>query len=139
MLTVKCLSALPGCDWHHHFGGGSSGGPPDPEAEAFVVGLFVAAAIGVLLSPLSGGLMVVVSRKIRHTFWALPAVNLVMYLVFMLARDYPGGNGEQFRGWGLVTTLGTILLLLILSLIFASIIALIRYVVRAVRGRRVNP
>lgn len=113
-LLWRCVGQ-PMCDWDHHWGGHSSGGSLDPESEAYAIGLLVAVAIGLLLSLFSGGLLSVFTRRIRHTFWVLPTVNLAAYVAFMLARDYPGGRGAQISGQGLVGTILTILLLVLLS------------------------
>jgi len=139
LTVLQGLVPLPRCDWHHWSGHHSSGASADPVADAFVVALFVVAAIGVLVSLISGGLLIVFTRRIRDMFWAIPIVNLAVYTLFLLVRPYPGGRVAQFRGEGLRHTLITVVLLLALSLILASVLGLLRLAVRAIRSAAFSP
>jgi len=140
MVTVRPpfgFVPVPLCDWHHWSGHHSSGGSADPVVEAFVVAVFVAAGIGVLASLLGGGLLILFTRRIRDMFWAIPAVNVALFVVFLLVRPYPGGIAAQFQGWGLVYTLVALVLLLLASLVVATVLALVRLVARgSLAGRR---
>ena len=131
---LEGLIPLPLCDWDGWSSHSSSTGSADPVVDAFAVAILVAIGIGVLVSFLSGGLLIVFTRRIRDMFWAIPAVNLAVYLVFLLAREYPGGREAQFRGRGLAHTLGALALLLVSSLILASVLALLRSAVRRIRS-----
>ncbi|MFB3892132.1 MAG: hypothetical protein ACE15C_08935 [Phycisphaerae bacterium] len=125
-------AALPLADlhhWHGHSGGGSA----DPTTAAFVTALFVAAGIGVFASILGGSLLIAFTTRIGNMFWAVPGLNVVLYAVFLLLRQYPGGFAQQFQGEDLAYTLISLLLLLILTLILTSLLALVRFVVRSVR------
>lgn len=133
MLTVLTLA-----DLHFHHPSGHTG-PPDPVITAFVVTLFVGLGISVLAGVLSGGLLMVFTRRIRDMFWAIPLANVAMYALFLATRSYPGGRSAQFRGGGLVDTLLGLILLLIVSLAMATILALIRRLGRAMRGKTTSP
>jgi len=134
---IEWFAPIPLCDWHG--GGHSSGVPADPIVDAYVVGFFTAVGIGILASLLSGGLMIVFTRRIRNMFWAIPAVNLALFAIFMLIRPYPGGAAAQFQNRGLTYTLVTLTALLFISLAMALILALIRLVVRAIRSSAQYP
>jgi len=134
--------SVPFCHSHHWSGHGSSGGSADPVMEAFAVTIFVVAGISVLLSLLSGGLLIAFTRRVRDMFWAIPAINVAAYGVFLLVRQYPGGFAAQFQGWELVYTLVALVMLLVASLVLASLLALTRVVVRRMRSsahRRAQP
>jgi len=66
--------------------------------------------------------------------WSIPAMNLLLYLISIYLRSYPGGFAARFEPPGLAYTIGEIVLLLVLSLIVMLILAAIRWFVNKVKG-----
>lgn len=132
LLCLALTTQTAWCDWDHfsHHGGGSPDVPVDPVFDAFMMTavLVIAASVGLLL--FGGPVLIIFTRRIRDTLWIIPAANLLLYLVSIFVRPYPGGLIERFRPPGLYYTLTEIALLLILSFIVAVIIAVIQWIVR---------
>lgn len=125
------------CGWHdlaHHHG--SSGGPElDQVATVFLITAVGIVFVGSFVGVVGGSLVVTLTRKARHLFWAVPAANVLIYGVAVLVRPYPGGISAQFRMPGLAYTVIEILLLILQSLVLACLVAAVYLGVRAVRSR----
>lgn len=125
------------CGWHdlvHHHG--SSGTPElDQVAAVFLVTAVGIVLVGSVVGVVGGSLVVTLTRKARHLFWAIPAANLLIYGVAVLVRPYPGGIAAQLRTPGLTYTVLEILLLILQSLGLACLMAAVYVVVRVVRSR----
>jgi hypothetical protein len=137
LSMVWRVAAVPVAGWHdlHHLAGHHpSGGPVDPAVDAGMTALLVGVGVGVFVSLISGGLLMVFARRARTMLWAIPLANLVPYAVYLLSRRYPGGRAAQFQGEALVYVLVGTGLLLILSLIVAVILLLIRLLARVARS-----
>jgi len=143
VLAAVLQLLLPLADWHHHSShGGASSEPPDPHIAAFVVGLFFIAAEGLFLAPTCGLGVVLLTRRIRHLFWAVPLTNLVSYVLFCLCYTYPNGRLARLHMPGLVYTTVELVLVLLLGLILAILLALLLLLVRLLRrayGARRQP
>ncbi len=118
---------------HHGSHTASSG---DPQFDAFMVTLLiiVLCAVGVLF--FCCPFLVVRVRRIRDLFWVIPSLNLALYLLSITLRTYPGGFRGHFQPPGLWFTILEILLLLLLSLMVASLSAGIMWLKRKLRGRK---
>ncbi|OQX22892.1 MAG: hypothetical protein BWK80_28800 [Desulfobacteraceae bacterium IS3] len=121
------------CDWGHHRSR-SSDIPADPHLDAFIATVFIAIIANAVLLLFAGPIMVIFSRRIRDMLWSIPAMNLLLYLISIYLRSYPGGFAARFEPPGLAYTIGEIVLLLVLSLIVILILAAIRWFVNKVKG-----
>ena len=130
-------------DWHSHHGGGSSSTPPTPEQEAVYVAVACVILVGLGLSALNllgGGLLVFLTRRKRDAFWLVPLSNMVLYAVAVLLRPHPLGLGALFNGWNLLALAVEMLIILILSLVWVSLLTLVRWGIEKLRvlGKRGN-
>jgi hypothetical protein len=121
------------CDWGHHHSR-SSDIPADPHLDAFIATVFMAIIANAALLLFAGPISIIFSRRIRGMFWSIPAINLLMYLISIYLRSYPGGFAARFEPPGLAYTIGEIVILLVLSLIVILILAAIRWFVNKVKG-----
>jgi hypothetical protein len=130
----------PLCDLHHW---GHHGSSPDPEGEALVGVCMATMAILVagtfFLACFGGPLILVLTRKARHLFWAIPAVNVLFYTVAVFVRPYPGGVRATFQMPGLFYTILELTFLILLSLATATIVAVVYWIIRLARMARTVP
>jgi len=139
MKVMLCLLTLlmPCCGlgdlFEHH---SSPSSIPDPEVEAFAVTamLIVLSALVVLL--FCCPFLVVKVRRIRDLFWIIPSANLGLYLLSIALRAYPGGFMARIRPPGLWFTLLEVLLVLMLSLVVATLSAGVMWVLGTIRRRK---
>jgi hypothetical protein len=135
ILRFLCLllTTTPLCDWHHF---GSHGGSYDPETQAIMdasaVAVVVAFVSSLLMFVAGGPLILVFTRRVRHLFWAIPAVNVAVYTVTIIARPYPGGFCSRFHMPGLPSTILELIFLTVLSLGAAIVLAAIYLVYRVI-------
>jgi hypothetical protein len=124
------------CDLHHHLGSGHPDAPPDPLVDAFVWGSLLIVAASLALLVIGGPLLFLWTRRIRDLFWAVPLANLLLYLLSIALRSHPGGRGARFHPPGLWYTIAEVVLLVLSSLVVASILAAIRWLFRKFRPPR---
>lgn len=132
------LAALvaPVADWHHGHSSGSGGSEVYGGPEVFGVFVFSCLLLfagSVVVGCAGGPIVLVLTRKARQLFWAIPGANLVIYLVVLLARPYLGGFAAQFRPPGLVYTVIEVVLLLLVSLVLSAVLALGLTAIRVLR------
>jgi uncharacterized Tic20 family protein len=130
-MMALVLRLAPLCDWHH---GRSHGGSLDPQSEAIVTAilgtLFLLLGVTLFLVVAGGPLLVIWTRKVRHLFWSIPAVNAAIYSIALAGRPYPGGFAAQFRLPGLFYTILELILVMLLSLAAAGILAIVFLLLR---------
>lgn len=124
----------PLCDWHHS---SSHSGSLDPETQAITDASAVALGI-ISISSLSmlvvgGPLILSFTRRVRHLFWVIPAINLILYIVTIIARPYPGGFWARFHMPGLPDTVIELIFLILFSFGAATLLAVIYFVYRMIR------
>jgi hypothetical protein len=139
LLVLMVASQTAWGDWHFHHGRHGSSPPGDPDVEAFLdtVSLIIAASIAILF--LGGPVLIIWTRRARDAFWLVPSVNLLLYVLSIRLRSYPGGFTARFRPPGLWYTIGEIFVLLLISLAVAAILAGIRWLVRRIQAIRGKP
>ncbi len=136
---LVCLALTPAtawCDWHdhlhHHGSRGSSSS--DPCLDAFVTTVFLTIVASGAILVLGGPVLVMWTRRTRDILWIVPLANLLMYLLSIYLRAYPGGFAARFRSPGLWYTVSEIILLGVLSLLVAVILAAIQWLYRKIRS-----
>lgn len=136
-FSFRTMNVL--ADWHSHHGGGSSSTPRTPEQEAVFVAVTCVILVGLGLSVLNllgGSLLVFLTPRKRDAFWLVPLTNVVLYAVAVLLRPHPLGLGSLFRGWNLVGLAVEMLIIVTLSLVWVSLLTLIRWGVEKLRSLR---
>ncbi|NLE59966.1 MAG: hypothetical protein GX616_16560 [Planctomycetes bacterium] len=116
--------------WHHH----SGGGPGDPNVDAFVSGVLLIVSASAAILFFLGPVLIIRARRIRDTLWIVPLVNLLLYLLSITLRRYPGGFAARFRPPGLWYTIGEGILLLLLTGLLILVLAIIQWTVRKIRA-----
>ncbi len=132
LLTIGALRAF--ADWHHHSSHPS--GPPDPHLEAFLWTALIVLASSLAVLFLGGSLLIVWGRRPLNTLWIVPLVNLLLYVLSVLLRPYPGGLGARLAVPGIFFTIAEVAILLVGSLLVALIIMAIQWLVRKARSLR---
>ena len=122
---------------HHSFGSGGSGNPElEAAAGMFVVSSAILISCGIALSMAAGPLLIVWAKSFRRILFGLPALDLLIYLLILILRPYPGGFSAQFRMPGVIYTVMEMAILFVL-LIASPLIALLIYaVIRAIQALR---
>jgi ABC-type glycerol-3-phosphate transport system permease component len=130
----------PQCGLHdlfeHH---GSHASAPDPQVDAFVVTVLIIFVSAVVVLLFCCPFLAIRVRRIRDLFWVIPSVNLALYLLSIALRAYPGGFIARFRAPGLWFTLMEVFLVLVLSLLVASLNACAMWMVQKLRAQRPEP
>ena len=137
VLCLAITTQIAWCDWDHHFyhGGHDSDLSSDPNFVAFVWTMVLAIVASAVLLFLAGPFLIIFTRRTRDILWIVPLANLLLYLLSISLRSYPGGFAARFRPPGLIYTLVEIVLLLVMSFIIALILAAIQWLVRKARSR----
>ncbi len=135
LLLPMLMAQTAWADWHHHVGHHGGGDPDDPMVDAFALGVLLIFGGSAAILFLGGPVLIILSRKIRHTLWIVPLVNLLLYLLSITLRGYPGGFTARFRPPGLWYTITEGILLLLLTVLIVLIVAIVQWIVR--KGRSV--
>lgn len=126
---------VPYCGLHHfvgHHGGSSSA--PDPQVDAFVATVMIIALSSVAVLLFCCPFLAIRIRRIRDLFWVVPSSNLALYILSIALREYPAGFGARFSPPGVWYTLAEVIIVLLLSLVVASVTACAMWLVRTIRG-----
>ena len=125
---------------HHSFGSGGSGNPElDAAAGMFLASSLILISCGLALSLAAVPLLIVWAKNIRRILLGLPSIDVLIYLLIVLLRPYPGGFTAQFRVPGLIYTIlemGILLVLLFASPLLALLIYLVIRAIQALRKKR---
>ena len=153
ILFLSLLRCCPNAKWpgpvygmfdlfeHHH----SSGAAPDPHLDAFAVMLTVVVLAAFAVLCVFTVLLLCVPvfslrvRRIRDLFWVIPAANLALYFLSIAVQAYPGGFAARFRPPGVWYTLTEVGIVVVLSLVTATLMAVATWLVRKIRGRPAEP
>jgi hypothetical protein len=131
-----CLVSFGGllCDYHHF---GFRGSSSDPESQAIVAASGIALGVvfmtNIALLTIGGPLLLVLTGKIRHLFWTIPAVNISLYIATIIARPYPGGIGKRFHMPGGLYTTIEVMFVVLSSLGTAALLSVVSLLCRMIR------
>lgn len=131
---------VPYCGLHHfvgHHGGNASA--PDPQVDAFVTTVLIIALSSVAVLLFCCPFLAIRIRRIRDLFWVVPSANLVLYILSIALREYPGGLFARFRPPAVWYTLAEIFIALLLSLVVASLTACAMWLKRTILGLKAKP
>src|SRR4051794_14647394 len=101
-LALSARTAF--ADWHHHHGGGSDLSA-DPHFDAFMLTNLLVMAASLVLLLFGGPGLIIWGRRIRDTLWLVPSANLLLYVLSISLRPYPGGFAARFQSPGLPYTI----------------------------------
>lgn len=131
---VYFLAFNPIFGFHHHHSSGS-GGSVDPVLDGIVkvsiASMAILASCGIIISAVAAPILLVRFQRIRRILIALPALDILLYLLIIVFRPYPGGFLAQFQMPGLIYTAIEMILLFILLIASPLIAIVIYYLIKA--------
>ena len=120
----------------HH---GADASAPDPHVQAFAITVLLVVLSTVFILLFCCPFLIIRVRRIRDLFWIIPSLNLALYLLSIAVRSYPGGFSARFQPPGLWFTLVEVFLVLVLSLVVATLNACVLWLIRKLRRRKAEP